>query len=86
MITDSFGDFRLYSLGLGERMTDQGNLRHVFSRNLDSTRFAIAILHSLRATDLTEFCPAWRDLPYLRQEFVEIAQASRLVVSQNDER
>jgi hypothetical protein len=35
-------------------MSNQCYLRHVLSRNLDSTRFAVAIFHVLRAADLAD--------------------------------
>jgi len=58
--------------------------------NLDGTRSAIAILHTLRATDLADLLHA-RDrsrpkLPYLRQAFIEIAEASGLAFPPDDGR
>jgi hypothetical protein len=39
-------------------MSNQRNLSHVLSGDFDSTRLTMAILHTLRATDLTDLLTA----------------------------
>src|ERR1039457_2830201 len=58
VVADTFRDLILDSLSLRSRMTNQGHLSHVISGNLDGTRFAIAILHTLRAAGLANLLTA----------------------------
>jgi hypothetical protein len=60
VIGQGLGNVSLGFFALGLCVTLQSDLRHCFPRCFNGTRAAVAVLYSLRATDLTDFYPTRR--------------------------
>jgi hypothetical protein len=75
VVAQGFGDASFDAACFRFCMADQRNLSHGLPGNFDRTRTAIAILHSLSATNLTDLFLTWERINP-RYELVSPAFAS----------